>query len=36
MGLLMIPQVALYGVGIVLSARFGQEPLWSRRRAAEM
>jgi sec-independent protein translocase protein TatC len=30
MGLLMIPQVVLYGVGIALSARFGQQPLWRR------
>lgn len=28
MGLLMLPQIVLYGVGIALSARFGQEPLW--------
>jgi len=36
MGLLMIPQVLLYGVGIALSARFGQASLWSRPRATEM
>lgn len=36
MGLLMIPQVVLYGVGIALSVRFGQAPLWSRERASEM
>jgi len=30
MGLLMIPQVLLYGVGIALSAKFGQAPLWRR------
>ena len=30
MVLLMLPQFALYGVGIALSARFGQAPLWSR------
>ena len=28
--LLMVPQVVLYGVGIALAARFGQEPLWRR------
>ncbi len=28
--LLMVPQVALYWVGIALAARFGQEPLWRR------
>jgi sec-independent protein translocase protein TatC len=26
--LLMVPQFGLYGLGIVLAARFGQEPLW--------
>jgi sec-independent protein translocase protein TatC len=31
MGLLMVPQVVLYCVGIALSAKFGQEPLWRRR-----
>ena len=36
MGLLMIPQVVLYGVGIALSARYGQAPLWSRQQAQEM
>jgi sec-independent protein translocase protein TatC len=36
MGLLMIPQIILYGVGIALSAKFGQAPLWSRRQAEEM
>ena len=36
MGLLMIPQIALYGVGIALSAKFGQAPLWSRRHAEEI
>ena len=36
MGLLMIPQIVLYGVGIALSARFGQAPLWSRQQAEEM
>jgi sec-independent protein translocase protein TatC len=30
MGLLMIPQIVLYGVGIALSAKFGQAPLWRR------
>lgn len=30
MVLLMIPQFALYAVGIALSAKFGQEPLWRR------
>ena len=30
MGLLMIPQLVLYGVGIALSAKFGQAPLWRR------
>ena len=30
MGLLMVPQVVLYGVGIALSAKFGQAPLWRR------
>ena len=30
MVLLMIPQFALYGVGIALSAKFGQPPLWRR------
>jgi sec-independent protein translocase protein TatC len=28
--LLMIPQIVLYGVGIALSARFGQAPVWRR------
>ena len=28
--LLMVPQFALYGLGIALAARFGQEPLWRR------
>ncbi len=28
--LLMLPQFVLYGVGIALSARFGQPPLWRR------
>ena len=28
--LLMLPQFVLYGVGIALSARFGQAPLWRR------
>jgi sec-independent protein translocase protein TatC len=28
--LLMIPQILLYGVGIALSARFGQAPIWRR------
>ena len=28
--LLMIPQVALYGLGIVLARRFGGPPLWAR------
>ena len=28
--LLMIPQVALYGLGIVLAKRFGGPPLWAR------
>jgi sec-independent protein translocase protein TatC len=28
--LLMVPQLALYGVGIALAARFGQPPLWRR------
>lgn len=36
MGLLMVPQVALYGVGIALAAKFGQTPLWSRRELEEM
>ncbi|MGE3234777.1 MAG: twin-arginine translocase subunit TatC [Thermoleophilia bacterium] len=36
MGLLMIPQLVLYGVGIALSARFGQAPLWTRQQAPEM
>jgi sec-independent protein translocase protein TatC len=36
MGLLMIPQVALYGVGIALAARFGQTPPWSRPQPEEM
>jgi hypothetical protein len=26
--MLMLPQFALYGVGIALSARFGQAPPW--------
>jgi sec-independent protein translocase protein TatC len=30
MVLLMIPQFALYAVGIALSAKFGQEPVWRR------
>jgi sec-independent protein translocase protein TatC len=30
MGLLMIPQVLLYGLGIALAAKFGQAPLWHR------
>jgi sec-independent protein translocase protein TatC len=30
MVLLMLPQFVLYGVGIALSARFGQAPLWRR------
>lgn len=30
MVLLMLPQDALYAVGIALSARFGQAPLWRR------
>ena len=30
MGLLMIPQVALYGVGAALAAKFGRPALWSR------
>jgi sec-independent protein translocase protein TatC len=30
MVLLMLPQFALYAVGIALSARFGQAPLWRR------
>jgi sec-independent protein translocase protein TatC len=30
MGLLMIPQVLLYGLGIALAARFGQAPPWHR------
>jgi hypothetical protein len=28
--LLMIPQVALYGLGILLAKRFGGPPLWAR------
>jgi len=28
--LLMLPQFVLYGIGIALSARFGQAPLWAR------
>jgi len=28
--LLMIPQVVLYGLGIVLARRFGGPPLWAR------
>ena len=28
MGLLMIPQIVLYAVGIALAARFGQAPIW--------
>jgi sec-independent protein translocase protein TatC len=28
--LLMIPQFALYGVGIALAAKFGQPPIWKR------
>ncbi|WP_217915452.1 twin-arginine translocase subunit TatC [Miltoncostaea marina] len=28
MALLMVPQVALYAVGVALSARFGREPAW--------
>ena len=28
--LLMIPQIALYGLGILLAQRFGQPPLWAR------
>lgn len=30
MGLLMLPQFVLYAIGIALSAKFGQAPLWSR------
>jgi len=30
MVLLMLPQFLLYGVGIALSAKFGQAPIWSR------
>ena len=30
MGLLMLPQFVLYGVGIALAAKFGQPPLWKR------
>lgn len=30
MGLLMLPQFALYGIGIALAARFGRPALWSR------
>ena len=30
MMLLMLPQFVLYGVGIALSAKFGQAPLWRR------
>jgi sec-independent protein translocase protein TatC len=36
MGLLMVPQAALYGVGIALAATFGQAPLWSRPELEEM
>jgi sec-independent protein translocase protein TatC len=32
--LLIVPQVALYGVGIALAARFGRRPLWRREAAA--
>lgn len=31
MMLLMIPQIALYGLGIALAKRFGGPPLWARR-----
>ncbi len=30
MVLLMVPQFALYGIGIALAAKFGQPPLWRR------
>lgn len=30
MGLLMLPQFVLYAIGIALSAKFGQAPLWRR------
>jgi len=30
MGLLMIPQFVLYGLGIALAAKFGQAPIWRR------
>ena len=33
--LLMIPQIVLYAVGIALSARFGQVPLWRRGEPAD-
>lgn len=33
MVLLMLPQFVLYGVGIALSAKFGQAPLWRREEA---
>ena len=28
--LLMVPQIALYGLGIALATRFGGPPLWAR------
>jgi sec-independent protein translocase protein TatC len=36
MGLLMVPQIALYAVGIALAARFGRTPMWSRQELEEI